>query len=595
MKKIFANRAVLGVALISLLSPIISSCSEESDVGNTIYIHVLNAEDYMDDELLTGFEEEVFENDHKRVKVIYETYDTNETMYNTLKTGKQTYDLLCCSDYMIQRLAREELIGSFAPFMDDGSLSNYTDYVSPFLADYSGNEAGKLNQIAVQIPNGTDTDGNVIYDETHNLSEYAVGYMWGTLGILYNPELIVEKNGKLFKSKEEYKDLSDEELQEAIVEDFSSLDGYSYLWEEEFKGTQSIKDSMRDTYAVGIFEVYKDQFNKESTSYISDYDARNELFNSCDDATIKKVQDVLIDLKENIFGFEVDSGKDDIVTKKIGVNIAWSGDATNSIGRGYYADDDWEEVREEDDQVVLYYTIPQLGANIWFDAWAQPLRDADYYDSDECKYTIEFLNYLNDPWNAMDNMSYNGYTTFVGSTSDDDEVLNYILYSYDLTDEEDPVGTAELDEYDLSYYFDFVDDGGNPLTELSITVRDPFAETEEEGLEADGREFTFTDENGDGKLDIKIKTDLTSYEGRSLIAQYPCTSDIENLYVMRDFGSQNDKIVSMWENVKVNPLPVWVVVVLVTFIVGVLGYLASFNAIKRYKVKKRKALRNQQQ
>ncbi|MBP5694707.1 MAG: hypothetical protein J6X03_04625, partial [Bacilli bacterium] len=542
----------------------------------------------------TSFEEEVYEEDGKRVKIIYETYDTNETMYNTLKTGKQTYDILCCSDYMIQRLAREEMISSFADFLEDGSLSNYTDYVSPFLADYSGNGAGKLNQIKVQIPNGTDSDGNIIYDETHDLTEYTVGYMWGTLGILYNPELIVQKNGNLFRANEDYEDYSDEELQELIVDQFSSIDGYSYLWEKEFKGTQSIKDSMRDTYAIGIFEVFKDQFSSESASYLADYDDRNELFNSCDDATIKKVEQALINLKENIFGFEVDSGKDDIVTKKIGVNIAWSGDATNAIGRGYYADDDMTIPRDEEDEVVLYYTIPSLGANIWFDSWAQPMHDEAYYESDECKYAIEFLNYLNDPWNAMDNMSYNGYTTFVGTNADDQEILNYILYCYDLTDPEDDEANAELDEYDLSYYFDFVDEEGNPLEYIDVTVVDPFAETDEEALEGDGREFRFEDEDGDGKIDVIIKTDLTSFEGRSLVAQYPSESDIDNLYVMRDFGTQNDKIVSMWENVKVNPLPVWVVVVLITFIVGVLAYLASYKAIKRYKVAKRKALRKQQ-
>ena len=529
MKKIFANKAVLGVALLSMLAPAISSCSAGSENGNTIYVHVLNAEDYMDDELLTSFEEEVYEEDGKRVKIIYETYDTNETMYNTLKTGKQTYDILCCSDYMIQRLAREEMISSFADFLEDGSLSNYTDYVSPFLADYSGNGAGKLNQIKVQIPNGTDSDGNIIYDETHDLTEYTVGYMWGTLGILYNPELIVQKNGNLFRANEDYEDYSDEELQELIVDQFSSIDGYSYLWEKEFKGTQSIKDSMRDTYAIGIFEVFKDQFSSESASYLADYDDRNELFNSCDDATIKKVEQALINLKENIFGFEVDSGKDDIVTKKIGVNIAWSGDATNAIGRGYYADDDMTIPRDEEDEVVLYYTIPSLGANIWFDSWAQPMHDEAYYESDECKYAIEFLNYLNDPWNAMDNMSYNGYTTFVGTNADDQEILNYILYCYDLTDPEDDEANAELDEYDLSYYFDFVDEEGNPLEYIDVTVVDPFAETDEEALEGDGREFRFEDEDGDGKIDVIIKTDLTRFEGRSLVAQYPSESDIDNL------------------------------------------------------------------
>ena len=94
-----------------------------------------------------------------------------------------------------------------------------------------------------------------------------------------------------------------------------------------------------------------------------------------------------------------------------------------------------------------------------------------------------------------------------------------------------------------------------------------------------------------GKIDIKIKTDLDSYEGRSLVAQYPETKNIDYLYVMRDFGDQNNAIVSMWENVKVNPLPVWVVVLLVIFLVGVVAYLGSYKLIRKYKLKKRKELR----
>ena len=62
---------------------------------------------------------------------------------------------------------------------------------------------------------------------------------------------------------------------------------------------------------------------------------------------------------------------------------------------------------------------------------------------------------------------------------------------------------------------------------------------------------------------------------------------------MRDFKNQNDKIVTMWENVKVNPLPVWVVVLLIVFLVGLFGYLGSYKLIKKYKVKKRKKLREE--
>ena len=376
-----------------------------------------------------------------------------------------------------------------------------------------------------------------------------------------------------------------EEKVQQIISDFESLDGYSYLWNPLFKGTQSIKDSMRDTYAIGIFEYYKEYFDPNSSTYLTNYEDRNEQFNKCDDETIEGVQNTLIDLKENIFGFEVDSGKDDIVTQKIAVNIAWSGDAVNSIGRGFYADEDWVDERPDEEKVNLYYTVPEIGANIWFDAWCLPTHDEAYYQSDEYLYSIEFLDYLNDPANAVDNMSYNGYTSFIGSNSADKSMLNYILYSYDTSDGD---GDDEgYDLYDISYYFDFVDENGEPLEELEITVEDPWEEEE------DGRVFTYKDEDGDGKLDIKIKTDLDSYEGRSLVAQYPETKNIDYLYVMRDFGDQNNAIVSMWENVKVNPLPVWVVVILIIFLVGFVGYLGSYKLIRKYKLKKRKELRKE--
>lgn len=577
MKK-FNKKPLLVISLFSLLTPIITSCSASGDYDT--YVYVLNAEDYIDDTLITSFEEEILERDNKKVKIVYETYDTNETMYNTLKTGKQTYDIICCSDYMIQRLAREGLVASFEKPFEDGLLENYQTFVSPYLATYDGSNVGKLNKIEVELP-----DGNSI------LSNYAIGYMWGTLGILYNPNLIYSKNYNVFKSDERTKELNDEKTLSYIIDNFHSLDGWSALRDPLYKGTQSIKDSMRDTYAVGIMELYKDYFDPNSQKYLSDFEERDAKFNSCNDEDIKGVEDILIQLKENIFGFEVDSGKDDIVTQKIGVNIAWSGDAVNSIGRGHYADDDWEIEREDNEEIKLYYTIPELGANVWFDAWCAPKQAEGYYESDEYQYAMEFLDYLNDPINSCANMSYNGYTSFIGTSSEDDlSVLRYILYNYDLREEGDEA-LDEYDTYDLSYYFDFKDDEGNPLTELTVISMDPLAESEDEALEENGRKYTFTDEDGDGRLDIIIATDLSSYEGRSLVAQYPQTSDISNLYVMRDFKDKNDAIVSMWENVKVNPLPVWVVITLISFLVLGLGYLGSYKIIRKYKLKKRKELR----
>ena len=555
--------------LIPFLLSGLTACSnnETNNKGDTIYVHVLNAEDYMDMSLLDSFSEMIYERDQKKVSIIYDTYDTNETMYNSLKTGKTTYDLICCSEYMVQRLANE----GFLHTLDFSKLPNYKKYTTKYLHSFDDN-SGKLNLLGVNNNSGTYT-----------LADYAAGYMWGTLGILFNPDYVLTNNEAKFNNNPEWKDLSYEERKEKLIETFSSSDGYSFLWDDLIAGTQSIKDSMRDTYAIGNFEVFKDYYLNTDDSY----NKRNEKFNDSSDETIELIKNKLIELKSNIFGFEVDSGKNDIVTQKIGVNVAWSGDAVNSINRGYYADDDWTIVR--DDIVELYYTIPEIGANVWMDCFATPLQNNEsYYSSDEYKYTLEFLDYLSSPDNAIANVYYNGYTSFITSNSSSDEIDNamlaYMLYSYDFSDGDEDEDLSSYETYDITPFFNIDENIDSFSVDLSYVSEALLEE------EVDDRVFTFSkDENGEIK--ILIHYDPSSFEGRLLTAQYPERSDTNTLYVMNDYGIQNDKIVSMWEDVKVNPLPLWIVVSLLTFVILVLGYLGSYKLIRMYKLKRRKRLR----
>ncbi len=560
--------AFLSLTLTSLL---LASCakasSSTSDLGK-ISIHVLNAEDYIDMSLLDTFSDYIYQRDHKRVQVIYDTYDTNETMYNTLKTGKTSYDAICASDYMVERLANENSLHEF----DYDNIPYYKDYVSSFFTSFDSNE-GKLNNVTLK--NGKE------------LKDYALGYMWGTLGVIYNPDYILKTNGSVIENDSRFIGLTYEEKKEKIIELFNSDDGYSLFWDPILNKTQSIKDSMRDTYALGTFEVYKDYFLNTT----DDYETRNNKFNSCDNESISLVKEKLIELKDNIFGFEVDSGKNDIVTQKIGVNLAWSGDAVNSINRGYYADDDWTIPAEN--PVELYYSIPSIGANIWSDCWCLPLHEDAYYSSDEYKYTQDFLDFLSNPENAVLNQSYNGYTSVIASNDnlEDDEdtskiMLAYLLYSYDLSDGMDDEDLSDYDEYDVTPFFKFEDEFELDLTYLSEEIM------EDEGNDIDSRVFNFEkDENGEVR--IIIHTDLSSLEGRALKAQYPCADDIDRLYCMSDYGSQNDKILQMWEDVKVNPLPIWITISLIAFVVFVLGYLGSYKLIRVYKLNQRKKLREE--
>ena len=102
----------LGMALLSL-----ASCSGSAPDGS-INLRVLNCEDYIGDGVLEAFEAWEKETNGKNVKVIYDTFDTNETMLSSLKTGKSTYDLICPSDYAIQKMMSS---GMLEPFDGDGT------------------------------------------------------------------------------------------------------------------------------------------------------------------------------------------------------------------------------------------------------------------------------------------------------------------------------------------------------------------------------------------------------------------------------------------------------------------------------------------
>nr|HPN90657.1 ABC transporter substrate-binding protein [Bacilli bacterium] len=205
--------------------------------------------------VIDDFEEYYYQKTGKTVEVIYTTYETNEVMLNSLKTGNIKYDLVCPSDYVIQKMVREDMLEE----IDMSLLPNYQQYASPYLIDIF---------------------------EKYGWDKYAVNYMWGTLGFLYNAE-------------------------EVDDEDVTS---WTVLWDENYKNRVTIKDSVRDTYIIGVCYVYKDELDELAVRYHanlineSEYsEAVTEIINRRDDETLAKVEEALKALKKNIAGFEVDS------------------------------------------------------------------------------------------------------------------------------------------------------------------------------------------------------------------------------------------------------------------------------------------------
>ncbi len=453
------NKPLFALSLISALAAL-TSCGANEEA---FVIKVLNCEDYIGEgefeytytdpstgeevtatfsDVLSGFEqyESKTKLNGKRVKVIYDTYDTNETMLSSLKTGKSTYDLILASDYTIQKMMSMNMLQK----INLDNVPNYTEYCAKY-------HLNMMDSITAPI-----TVGGVTTEE--KMSDYSVGYMWGTLGILYNP-------GKIAKEK----NLDEETIKTDMAE-------WGSLWDKKYKSMMSVKDSMRDTYSVGIMKHFEEEILKNMTDSgyfdmesgdLSLIDGKyeeaatyynptlSEIFNRCDEKSVSLVKADLLSLKENVFGFEVDSGKDDMVKGLVGMNLAWSGDAVYSMDKA-----------ENEAGQIIYYSVPKTGGNIWFDSWSIPATS----DAAHKAVAEDFLNFLSDPQVAAANMEYIGYTSFIAGDSVHGLIRewydprSYAMWVYHEADWwEDSYFITEEEDIDTDAFY--VEEGGDPEVE----------------------------------------------------------------------------------------------------------------------------------
>ena len=572
MKKIYLlliNFILLLVIISILPNGIINAKSEFEGQTLTIY----NVEDYISQgndgcvDIIGKFEEEY------GVNVNYYTYDTNETMYNQFTLQKEgTYDLICTSDYMIQKLIKEELVIPMDDF--NTHIPNYEKYAAKSLRE-------KLRQMEVSYK------GNTV-----NLDEFAVGYMWGTLGIIYDPSYT-----------------------NTIEEDVKSWDVF---WDTDYEYVISIKNSIRDAFVVGLMHGYSksDEFIELMNNYLNNPTLENQskynemiqdIFDFKLDGSLESsnenyekintVKEELISLKDNIFGFEVDSGKNDIITGKIKLNLAYSGDAVYSI----------YQALEEQDKVLQYY-VPENGSNIWYDAWTLP-KGANK----ELAYA--FLNFLSDPQNAADNMEYIGYTPYIVG----DELLSYVGYTYGACDycptskyygESYVIFNDELFECILEKPADLIIDPTNEEYFESLEYDDSCEYVEGDMVSYNGVIYNCISDTTNSPLDLESWEEVIGYdlsylfegtisEGRraiiypylgsenSLYTQYPSEYVISRCAIMNDFGIYNDSVVIMWGQVKAytNMIPVYVFLAVfgTISIAAITVYVVRKNISYKYK------------
>lgn len=326
----------------------------------------------------------------KEIAVEYISLQDNETMYNKIKMG-DSYDLLCPSEYMIMKLAEENLLQKLPDSFFDTSNENnyYARHVSPYIKDV--------------FNSGTMTDGS-------KWSEYTAGYMWGSTGFVYNPETVSKDTVKSW---------------------------YAFTSEETYRKITA-KDNVRDSYFAGLGMYYETELLalksdlEQGKITLSDYKTQiSNLMNDTSEETMANVQTLLEEMRGNIYGLETDEGKLDIITGRFDVSYQWSGDAVYTLDMG---EDD--EISEE--PKYLEYCIPDAASNLWFDGWVL-MKDSKNVDA-----ATAFINFLSIPENVVRNMYYIGYTSCIGG----DEVFAYVEETYGADEEE-----TELAEYDLSYFF----------------------------------------------------------------------------------------------------------------------------------------------
>lgn len=549
----------------------VAKAEEATIASGSQEIHVLNVEDYISPDIEEAFEtyaREVL--GYEEADLIYETTDTPETMYNYLKTGKADYDLLCPSDYMIQRMGYEGLLEPFdlslitldTEMMSDeeplegeekemlqmtGDVDNYTKYVSKRIRQYLDNCFTDQN-----CYEGKDAE----YIASHPL---AIGYMWGTLGIMFNPEF----NG--------------------FTEDvYSDMQSWDALWNKNYGFSTTIKDSMRDTFAMGLmhkydadfslngetqpgFKTLREQYLAEEITAEEYNSSLDKLFNMDETAVgpkndvIDNVLNDLLALRSNIRGLEVDTGKNDIVTQKIGVNVAWSGDAVYSMELG----------EEAENPVELLYSVPENGSNVWFDGWCMP-KNSSRSDAQKI-LSLEFLNFISNPRYASWNMDETGYTSFIAGN----DILDLARSWYDCRYDEE---TEEMEEVDEETIAANLESGEWQEVDLSYFFDGTLEDVEDE---AAAMKFYTNEDTG---FYLPYKEDGNISVGGMFFCQYPDEEVIARCSVMKDFGKYNEKITKMWEKFKSTSLPGWAIGLLIAEVVaalGVAGYFVVMNAKKK--------------
>lgn len=264
MKKLFK---LLNLSIcIVIVAALFVGCSKKPKEE----INFLNYGENIDQETVKEFEKQY------GIKVNIETFDDMETMYQKISSGGVKYDVILVSDALMPRMIKNNLV----------------------------QELNKDN-----IPNIYQMDEEYLNLEIDPGNKYSVPYMFGTVGLIYNKDVVKEK-----------------------------VDSWDILWDEKYKNKIFMFDTYRDTIGVALKKL-------------------GYSLNSTDPKEIEEAKELLLSqrkLVDPIYG--VDNGTTMIPAGESDINMIWSGEGLN--------------LQEENPNLV--YVVPKEGANFWIDSLCIP-------------------------------------------------------------------------------------------------------------------------------------------------------------------------------------------------------------------------------
>ena len=264
---------------------------------------VYNWGDYLDPDVIDMFEEET------GIDVVYEEFETNEIMYPKIQSGAIAYDVVCPSDYMIQRMIENNLL-------DEINYDNIPNLKY-------------IDQKYMDLAKGFDPE-----------NKYSVPYLWGTVGILYNKKMVDEP-----------------------------IDSWSVLWDEKYKDSILMQDSVRDAFGVAL-------------KYLG------YSLNSTDLDELQAAKNLLIEQKPLVQAYVIDQVRDKMIGNEAALGVIYSGEALYC----------------QQENPDLDYVIPKEGSNLWMDSWVIP-KNAEHKKNAEA-----FINFLCRPDIAKMNFEYITYS-----------------------------------------------------------------------------------------------------------------------------------------------------------------------------------------